>query len=233
MSDQAWIGLIATAYELADVERFYAEHADIATDFDMYWQKVLAGSESVHTRYFKGMDYTRSTPTREEAYESWKASNWKQAVLHAELKSRHGHEPRLMLFYLQGAYIHGRRGVDYEGYVPNFVTCECCWQNTYVQDEDEFVFFDQCDECRALGHEAGPDMSNRWHTYLGIWWVEKLEDNGEGYFPTSFVVWYDKDNEGESVARVEADKQRALYPPEDLINLVDPMGNKTVITAQP
>lgn len=229
MSDQAWVGLVATAYSLEVIEQLHAELADLTTDFETYWQEVSTGDEYVHPRYLRGTDYTRSEANTEEACDAWKAANWKQAVLHAELKARKGLETHWMLYFLQGMYIHDRDRHSYEGYIPVFVPCECCWQETLLLDPDEPKFFDQCDNCKAQGHEPGPGMDHRWHTYLGIWWVEKLEDNGEGYFPTSFVVWYDKDYEGESAAIAAAKQARAQYDTCDLVYLVNPKAQKTLI----
>jgi hypothetical protein len=208
MSDQAWAELIMTAYTLEDIKAMY-DSENVPEQFEIFKYQVEQNALLVHPRYYKGNEYDRTQPTNEEIYEAWKAAIWKQAVLHGELKARMGLEPHWLLFYIGGMNLisHLRGGHTYEGYMPVMVYCDCCYSKpTIIEDPDNWPAFHPCEDCVKAGHEGGVNAYNRWHLWLGKWWVEISEDNGEDYFPSSSIAFVDEKNLGEAATEAEAKK---------------------------
>lgn len=233
MSDQAWASLIATdEFATEDIERMLQHFVNTPGDFLTFYQDVKSGKTNVHPRYFTGIDFERTEVKAEEAFEAWRVNIWKQAVLHGEYKARLGIETHWLLYYIVGMNFSPVFGHKFAGFVPLFSPCSCCWENKLLLNEnDEYEEYNQCQVCIDAGHEPGPGMDFRWHTYLGSWWVEKLESNGPDYFPSSFPIWYDEDSAGEVMAIEVAKKARVMYASEDKIFIYNPKGEREEITA--
>lgn len=229
MSDEAWAAMIATVYDLEAIQAYHSELADQELDFEVYWQKVQAGTAYVHPRYRTDIDHERTASKRAEAEDAWKASIWKQAVMHAELKARLGHEAHWLLFHLTGMNHSHLRGHTYTGYVQCITYCECCFGllgTVIIEDPKNWPEKAVCEKCQIAGHEASGDMYSRWHELIGLWWVEILRDTGPDYYPRADCVWFENNGDGEDGALAVAQKQLQRVGLLDAINIYRPDGTQ-------
>lgn len=227
MSDNAWAGLVATAYDDSMILTLHSKHASFPEDFEVYWRQLQSNPYLMHGRYRKGFEPDRVEPTREEAEDAFKATIWKQAVLHAEMKARAGLEPHWLLFHIHGFNHSSLRGHSYQGYVPTMTYCQCCHERpVLIEDPANWPIISHCQTCLEAGHNEEIGAAHRWHDFFGIWWVEQIVDNGPDYFPSSDVVWYQEEGGDEAQTRVAA---AALVPKLgelDCLNIYTPEGER-------